>query len=111
MCSKCQEIFVGLSKRTNQRGAEILADTFKGKTHAKTNFENQIRQWTKYRYHTLTVLDDFGANCHVLLHMTGDQFPESFKVTFVQTTITLSQDKVDGALTCISILINKKTDI
>jgi dimethylargininase len=24
-----REFFVGLSKRTNQRGAEILADTFK----------------------------------------------------------------------------------
>lgn len=28
-CVTGREFFVGLSKRTNQRGAEILADTFK----------------------------------------------------------------------------------
>lgn len=34
-----QEFFVGLSKRTNQRGAEILADAFKVSLHATVKYK------------------------------------------------------------------------
>uniref|UniRef100_A0A8C6TER7 Dimethylarginine dimethylaminohydrolase 1 n=1 Tax=Neogobius melanostomus TaxID=47308 RepID=A0A8C6TER7_9GOBI len=150
-----QEFFVGLSKRTNQRGAEILADAFKdyavstvpvteglhlksfcsmggpgliligASEHAQKALKT-MQQMSNYRYDKLTVPDDLAANCiymnvpgkgHVLLHTTGDQFPESFKVLEKLTDYTLiavsglEKMKVDGALTCCSILINKKTDI
>lgn len=150
-----QEFFVGLSKRTNQRGAEILADAFKdyavstvpvtGALHLKSfcsmggpglivtgsseHAQKAIKimqQMSDHRYDKLTVPDDLGANCiymnlpgkgHVLLHHPADMFPQSVKVLEKLTDYTLipvpngEKCKVDGALTCCSILIEKKNDI
>ncbi|KAB0360805.1 hypothetical protein FD755_003347 [Muntiacus reevesi] len=109
-----REFFVGLSKRTNQRGAEILADTFK-----------IMQQMSDHRYDKLTVPDDTAANClylnipskgHVLLHRTPEEYPESAKVyeklkDHMLIPVSNSElEKVDGLLTCSSVLINKKVD-
>ncbi|XP_072295018.1 N(G),N(G)-dimethylarginine dimethylaminohydrolase 1 [Eucyclogobius newberryi] len=150
-----QEFFVGLSKRTNQRGAEILADAFKdyavstvsvteglhlksfcsmggpgliliGSSEHAQKALKIMQQMSDHRYEKLTVPDDLAANCvymnlpdkgHVLLHSTADMFPESFKVLEKlqdYTLIPLSNSekmKVDGALTCCSVLINKTANI
>ncbi|XP_047230428.1 N(G),N(G)-dimethylarginine dimethylaminohydrolase 1 isoform X2 [Girardinichthys multiradiatus] len=110
-----REFFVGLSKRTNQRGAEILADAFK-----------IMQQMSDHRYDKLTVPDDIAANCiymnlpnkgHVLLHCTVEEFPESVKVFeklkdhMLIPVCNSEKVKVDGALTCCSLLISKKANI
>lgn len=150
-----REFFVGLSKRTNQRGAEILADAFKdyavstvpvleglhlksfcsmagpgliaiGASEPAQKALKIMQQMSDHRYDKLTVPDDSGANCiymnlpnkgHVLLHPTAEQFPETVKVyeklkdyTLVPVSNT-EKVKVDGALTCCSVLINKKAGI
>ncbi|XP_061094462.1 N(G),N(G)-dimethylarginine dimethylaminohydrolase 1 isoform X1 [Conger conger] len=87
-----REFFVGLSKRTNQRGAEILADAFKdyavstvpveGSLHLKSFCSMAgpgliaigssdpaqralkiMQQMSDHRYDKLTVPDDLAANC------------------------------------------------
>ncbi|XP_056894975.1 N(G),N(G)-dimethylarginine dimethylaminohydrolase 1 isoform X2 [Takifugu flavidus] len=110
-----REFFVGLSKRTNQRGAEILADAFK-----------IMQQMSDHRYDKLTVPDDLAANCiymnlpnkgPVLLHRGAEEFPESAKVfeklkDYMLIPVTdVEKAKVDGALTCCSVLINKRANI
>ncbi|XP_060686008.1 N(G),N(G)-dimethylarginine dimethylaminohydrolase 1 [Hemiscyllium ocellatum] len=146
-----REFFVGLSSRTNQRGAQILADVFKdyvvipvdvtGTLHLKTfctmagpdliaigsSVEAQktlkeMLKLTTYNYTTLILPDDEAANCvylnspekgHILLHRTAKEFPESakrFKSLTNYTLIPVSNTelaKVDGSLTCCSILLNK----
>ncbi|XP_041790525.1 N(G),N(G)-dimethylarginine dimethylaminohydrolase 1 [Chelmon rostratus] len=150
-----REFFVGLSKRTNQRGAEILADVFKdyavstvpvvqglhlksfcsmggpgliviGSSEPAQKALKIMQQMSDHRYDKLTVPDDFGANCiymnlpnkgHVLLHPTAEQFPESAKVFeklkdyMLIPVCNMEKVKVDGALTCCSVLFNKKADI
>ncbi|XP_058494494.1 N(G),N(G)-dimethylarginine dimethylaminohydrolase 1 [Solea solea] len=150
-----REFFVGLSSRTNQRGAEILADAFKdyavstvpvlaslhlksfcsmggpgliviGSSEPAQKALKIMQQMSDHCYDKLTVPDDFAANCiymnlpdkgHVLLHCTAEQYPESFKVFEKLKDYTLipvsnmEKVKVDGALTCCSILINKKGSI
>ncbi|XP_011353879.2 N(G),N(G)-dimethylarginine dimethylaminohydrolase 1 [Pteropus vampyrus] len=88
----CREFFVGLSKRTNQRGAEILADTFKdyavstvpvadvlhlksfcsmagpnliaiGSSESAQKALKIMQQMSDHRYDKLTVPDDVAANC------------------------------------------------
>ncbi|XP_019954079.2 N(G),N(G)-dimethylarginine dimethylaminohydrolase 1 isoform X1 [Paralichthys olivaceus] len=147
-----REFFVGLSKRTNQRGAEILADAFKdyavstvpvqqglhlksfcsmggpgliviGSSEPAQKALKIMQQMSDHRYDKLTVPDDLAANCiymnlpdkgHVLLHCTAEEFPESTKVFEKLKDYTLipvsnmEKVKVDGALTCCSLLINKK---
>lgn len=145
-----QEFFVGLSKRTNQKGAEILADVFKdyavstvavpvteslhlksfcsmggpgliligSSDHAQKALKT-MQQMSDHRYDKLTLPDDLAANCiymnlpgkgKVLLHSTAEMFPESIKVFEKLTDYTLlpvsnmEKRKVDGALTCCSIL-------
>ncbi|XP_068175648.1 N(G),N(G)-dimethylarginine dimethylaminohydrolase 1 [Antennarius striatus] len=150
-----QEFFVGLSKRTNQRGAEILADAFKdyavstvpvmeglhlksfcsmggpgliviGSSEPAQKALKTMQQMSDHRYDKLTVPDDGAANCiymnlpnkgHVLLHCTPEQYPESAKVfeklkdyTLIPLS-NLEKVKVDGALTCCSVLINKKANM
>ncbi|XP_055021098.1 N(G),N(G)-dimethylarginine dimethylaminohydrolase 1 [Boleophthalmus pectinirostris] len=149
-----QEFFVGLSKRTNQRGAEILADAFKdyavstvpvteglhlksfcsmggpgliliGSSEHAQKALKIMQQMSDHRYDKLTLPDDLAANCiymnlpdkgHVLLHST-DMFPESFKVLeklkdYVLIPVSNAEKmKVDGAVTCCSVLINKKANI
>ncbi|RVE73586.1 hypothetical protein OJAV_G00032670 [Oryzias javanicus] len=147
-----REFFVGLSKRTNQRGAEILADAFKdyavstvpvleglhlksfcsmggpglivigSSDHAQKALKI-MQQMSDHRYDKLTVPDDLAANCiymnlpnkgHVLLHCTTEEFPESVKVFeklkdhMLIPVSNLEKVKLDGALTCCSVLINKK---
>ncbi|XP_057697034.1 N(G),N(G)-dimethylarginine dimethylaminohydrolase 1 isoform X1 [Corythoichthys intestinalis] len=147
-----QEFFVGLSKRTNQRGAEILADAFKdyavstvpvleglhlksfcsmggpgliviGSSEPAQKALKIMQQMSDHRYDKLTVPDDLAANCiymnlpnkgQVLLHGTREEFPESVKVfdklkDHMLIPVSNSEKvKVDGALTCCSVLINKK---
>ncbi|XP_072505021.1 N(G),N(G)-dimethylarginine dimethylaminohydrolase 1 [Notamacropus eugenii] len=150
-----REFFVGLSKRTNQRGAEILADTFKdyavstvpvadtlhlksfcsmagpnliaiGSSEPAQKALKIMQQMSDHRYDKLTVPDDVAANCvylnipnkgHVLLHRAPEEYPESAKVfeklkdhMLIPVTNT-ELEKVDGLLTCSSILINKKIDL
>ncbi|MXQ86095.1 hypothetical protein E5288_WYG002085 [Bos mutus] len=149
-----REFFVGLSKRTNQRGAEILADTFKdyavstvpvvdalhlksfcsmagpnliaiGSSESAQKALKIMQQMSDHRYDKLTVPDDTAANCiylnipskgHVLLHRTPEEYPESAKVyeklkDHMLIPVSNSElEKVDGLLTCSSVLINKKVD-
>ncbi|XP_008332317.1 N(G),N(G)-dimethylarginine dimethylaminohydrolase 1 [Cynoglossus semilaevis] len=150
-----QEFFVGLSKRTNQRGAEILADVFKdyavstvpvqqglhlksfcsmggpglilvGSSEPAQKALKIMQQMSDHRYDKLVVPDDLAANCiyvnlpdkgHMLLHSTAEMFPESLKVLEQLKDYTLiaasnkEKTKVDGALTCCSVLINKKANM
>lgn len=150
-----KEIFVGMSKRTNQRGAEIIADTFKDfavsqipvtdRLHLKTicgaagpnvivigtgeapqKVLRTMQQMSDYRYEKLTVPDDIAANCiyfnipskgNVLFHCAHEEFPESAKVFQKLKDYTLipipnsELAKVDGGLTCLSVLINKNPEI
>ncbi|XP_056133930.1 N(G),N(G)-dimethylarginine dimethylaminohydrolase 1 isoform X1 [Lampris incognitus] len=150
-----REFFVGLSKRTNQRGAEILADAFKdyavstvpvleglhlksfcsmggpgliviGSSEPAQKALKIMQQMSDHRYDKLTVPDDLAANCiymnlpnkgHVLLHCTPEEFPESAKVFeklkdhMLIPVSNMEKVKVDGALTCCSVLINKKANI
>ncbi|XP_016001525.1 N(G),N(G)-dimethylarginine dimethylaminohydrolase 1 [Rousettus aegyptiacus] len=149
-----REFFVGLSKRTNQRGAEILADTFKdyavstvpvgdvlhlksfcsmagpnliaiGSSESAQKALKTMQQMSDHRYDKLTVPDNVAANCiylnipskgHVLLYRTPEEYPESAKVyeklkDHMLIPVSLSElEKVDGLLTCCSVLINKKVD-
>ncbi|XP_054645330.1 N(G),N(G)-dimethylarginine dimethylaminohydrolase 1 isoform X1 [Dunckerocampus dactyliophorus] len=149
-----REFFVGLSKRTNQRGAEILADAFKdyavstvpvseglhlksfcsmggpgliiiGSSEPAQKALKIMQQMSDHRYDKLTVPDDLAANCiymnlpnkgHVLLHCTSEEFPESVKVFeklkdhMLIPVSNMEKRKVDGALTCCSVLINKKAN-
>ncbi|XP_020391506.2 N(G),N(G)-dimethylarginine dimethylaminohydrolase 1 [Rhincodon typus] len=146
-----KEFFVGLSKRTNQQGAQIVADVFKdyavstvevtGTLHLKTfctmagpgliaigssphaqNTLKQMQEMSEHSYNKLTLPDDEAANCvylnipekgHVLLHRTANEFPASakeFEKLKDYTLIPISNTelaKVDGGLTCCSILLNK----
>ncbi|KAM7013162.1 N(G),N(G)-dimethylarginine dimethylaminohydrolase 1 isoform 2-T2 [Tautogolabrus adspersus] len=150
-----REFFVGLSKRTNQRGAEILADAFKdyavstvpvleglhlksfcsmggpgliviGSSEHAQKALKIMQQMSDHRYDKLTVPDDLASNCiymnlpdkgHVLLHCTTEEFPESAKVFeklkdhMLIPVSNMEKAKVDGALTCCSVLINKKANI
>ncbi|GAB5575225.1 N(G) [Prionailurus iriomotensis] len=84
-----------------------------------------MQQMSDHRYDKLTVPDDMAANCiylnipnkgHVLLHRTPEEYPESAKVyeklkDHMLIPVSHSElEKVDGLLTCCSILINKKVD-
>ncbi|KAM5148184.1 N(G),N(G)-dimethylarginine dimethylaminohydrolase 1 isoform 1-T1 [Mantella aurantiaca] len=150
-----REFFVGLSKRTNQRGAEILADTFKdyavstvpvldnlhlksfcsmagpnliviGSSEPAQKALKTMQQMSDHRYDKLTVPDDAAANCvylnlpgkgHVLLHRAPEEYPESVKVfeklkEHMLIPVANSElAKVDGCLTCCSLLINKSPDL
>ncbi|XP_021455331.1 N(G),N(G)-dimethylarginine dimethylaminohydrolase 1 isoform X2 [Oncorhynchus mykiss] len=150
-----REFFVGLSKRTNQKGAEILADVFKdyavstvpvtdglhlksfcsmggpgliviGTSEPAQKALKIMQQMSDHRYNKLTVPDDIAANTiymnlpskgHVLLHCTPEEFPESAKVFeklkdhMLIPVSNMEKVKVDGALTCCSVLINKKAKV
>ncbi|XP_053893378.1 N(G),N(G)-dimethylarginine dimethylaminohydrolase 1 isoform X2 [Malaclemys terrapin pileata] len=150
-----REFFVGLSRRTNQRGAEILADTFKdyavstvpvygtlhlksfcsmagpnliaiGSTEAAQKALKTMQQMSDHRYDKLTVPDDAAANCiylnipgkgHVLLHKAPEEYPESAKVFeklkdhMLIPIASTELEKVDGLLTCCSVLINKTSEL
>ncbi|KAK5869595.1 hypothetical protein PBY51_024300 [Eleginops maclovinus] len=150
-----QEFFVGLSKRTNQKGAEILADVFKdyavstvpvlqglhlksfcsmggpgliligSSEHAQKTLKI-MQQMSDHRYDKLTLPDDAAANClymnlpnkgHVLVHPTAEEYPESatvfdkLKDHMLIPVSNIEKTKVDGALTCCSVLITKRANI
>ncbi|XP_029106028.1 N(G),N(G)-dimethylarginine dimethylaminohydrolase 1-like isoform X2 [Scleropages formosus] len=94
-----REFFVGISTRTNQRGAEILADTFKDYAVSMVPVQNGqrlksfcsmagpglvaigssehaqkclkvVQQMSDHRYDKLTVPDDAAANC-VYMNLPG----------------------------------------
>ncbi|XP_028588727.2 N(G),N(G)-dimethylarginine dimethylaminohydrolase 1 isoform X2 [Podarcis muralis] len=150
-----REFFVGLSKRTNRRGAEILADTFKdyavstvpvsdslhlksfcsmagpnliaiGSSEAAQKALKTMQQMSDHRYDKLTVPDDAAANCiylnipgkgHILLHRAPEEYPESAKVFeklkdhMLIPIANTELEKIDGALTCCSVLINKTSQL
>ncbi|XP_034035412.1 N(G),N(G)-dimethylarginine dimethylaminohydrolase 1 isoform X2 [Thalassophryne amazonica] len=150
-----REFFVGLSKRTNQRGAEILADAFKdyavstvpvteglhlksfcsmggpgliviGSSEIAQKALKIMQQMSDHHYDKLTVPNDLAANCiymnlpskgEVLLHCTPEEFPESVKVfeklkDYMLIPLSNAEKvKLDGALTCCSVLINKRDNI
>ncbi|XP_045147897.1 N(G),N(G)-dimethylarginine dimethylaminohydrolase 1 isoform X1 [Echinops telfairi] len=92
--------------------------------HLLIQSESEImQQMSDHRYDKLTVPDDMAANCiyvnspskgHVLLHRTPEEYPESAKIyeklkDHMLIPVSNSElEKVDGLLTCCSILINKK---
>ncbi|XP_055486760.1 N(G),N(G)-dimethylarginine dimethylaminohydrolase 1 isoform X2 [Leucoraja erinacea] len=146
-----KEFFVGLSARTNQRGAEILADVFKDYAVSKVSVSGALhlksfctmagpeliaigssdqaqktlmnmQEMSEHRYEKLTLPDDEAANCvylnipnkgHVLLHRTAEEFPDSAKEfgklkDYLLIPVRNTElAKVDGGLTCCSILFNK----
>ncbi|XP_016112399.1 N(G),N(G)-dimethylarginine dimethylaminohydrolase 1 [Sinocyclocheilus grahami] len=127
-----REFFVGLSKRTNQRGAEILADAFKdyavstvpvqdalhlksfcsmagpgliaiGSSEAAQKALKIMQQMSDHKYDKLTLPDDSAANCiHVF---------EKLKDHMLIPVTNQEKAKVDGGLTCCSVLINMKKNI
>ncbi|XP_051947162.1 N(G),N(G)-dimethylarginine dimethylaminohydrolase 1-like [Xyrauchen texanus] len=85
-----------------------------------------MQQMSDHKYDKLTVPDDLAANCvymnlsgkgHVLLHCTAEKYPDSFKVFeklkdhMLIPVSNQEKEKVDGALTCCSVLINKMNKI
>ncbi|XP_071820456.1 N(G),N(G)-dimethylarginine dimethylaminohydrolase 1-like isoform X1 [Apostichopus japonicus] len=146
-----KEFFVGLSSRTNQKGANSLANAFpnypvsgikvNGHLHLKSMMSmagpgiiavgssdhsqkaiRQIKKVSNFDYTTVTLPDDAAANCvyinKTLLHCSQDEFPESYKVfaeKFPKTPrVAIPNNelfKVDGALTCKSLLICKKPKV
>ncbi|XP_041480882.1 N(G),N(G)-dimethylarginine dimethylaminohydrolase 1-like isoform X1 [Lytechinus variegatus] len=145
-----KEFFVGLSKRTNMKGALFLADTFSnypvspiklsdGSLHLKSFMSmaapeviavgsskeaqkalKEIECKATFTYRKITLPDDGAANCvyvnKTLIHCSHEDFPESvkkFEELFGHTLNRIEMPnsefkKVDGALTCRSILIQKK---
>ncbi|XP_044275511.1 N(G),N(G)-dimethylarginine dimethylaminohydrolase 2 isoform X2 [Varanus komodoensis] len=110
-----REFFVGISKWTNHRGAEMVADTFR-----------TMEQLTDHHYETLTVPDDLAANCiyvrlgqksSVLLHRSAEEYPNSVQpfqklpdYTLIPAACT-EVAKLGGTLSSCSLLINKKLEI
>ncbi|XP_010784401.1 N(G),N(G)-dimethylarginine dimethylaminohydrolase 1 [Notothenia coriiceps] len=85
-----------------------------------------MQQMSDHRYDKLTLPDDLAANClymnlpnkgHVLLHPTAEEFPESVTVFeklkdhMLIPVSNMEKAKLDGALTCCSVLITKRADI
>ncbi|XP_024276456.1 N(G),N(G)-dimethylarginine dimethylaminohydrolase 1 isoform X2 [Oncorhynchus tshawytscha] len=102
-----REFFVGLSKRTNQKGAEILADVFKD-----------------YAVSTVPVTDGLHLKSFCSmggpgLIVIGTSEPaqkalkvfEKLKDHMLIPVSNMEKVKVDGALTCCSVLINKKAKV
>nr|XP_046209377.1 N(G),N(G)-dimethylarginine dimethylaminohydrolase 1-like isoform X2 [Oncorhynchus gorbuscha] len=102
-----REFFVGLSKRTNQKGAEILADVFKD-----------------YAVSTVPVTDGLHLKSFCSmggpgLIVIGTSEPaqkalkvfEKLKDHMLIPVSNMEKVKVDGALTCCSVLINKKPKV
>nr|KAF6504598.1 dimethylarginine dimethylaminohydrolase 1 [Rousettus aegyptiacus] len=92
---------------------------------APSRRKETMQQMSDHRYDKLTVPDNVAANCiylnipskgHVLLYRTPEEYPESAKVyeklkDHMLIPVSLSElEKVDGLLTCCSVLINKKVD-
>ncbi|XP_042309565.1 N(G),N(G)-dimethylarginine dimethylaminohydrolase 1-like isoform X3 [Sceloporus undulatus] len=110
-----REFFVGISKWTNHRGAEMVADAFR-----------TMEQLTDHHYETLTVPDDPAANCiyarlgqksSVLLHRSAEEYPNSVQpfqklpdYTLIPAACT-EVAKHGGTLSSCSLLINKKLEI
>ncbi|KAJ3598979.1 hypothetical protein NHX12_032942, partial [Muraenolepis orangiensis] len=85
-----------------------------------------MQKMSVHHYDTLTVPNDVAANCiymdlpekgAVLLHCTPQEFPESTKVLeklkdhMLIPVSNMEKVKVNGALTCCSVLINKKAQV
>ncbi|XP_048831907.1 N(G),N(G)-dimethylarginine dimethylaminohydrolase 1-like isoform X2 [Brienomyrus brachyistius] len=120
-----REFFVGLSKRTNQRGAEILAWAFKDfPVSTLPVFEGlHLKSFcsmagpdliafgsSEPAQKTLKILQQSGQ---VLLHCTPEEYPNSAKVFETLKDHLLfpvsnsEMSKVDGGLSCCSVLISK----
>ncbi|XP_078686212.1 N(G),N(G)-dimethylarginine dimethylaminohydrolase 1-like [Branchiostoma floridae x Branchiostoma belcheri] len=140
-----KEFFVGLSNRTNEAGARILAETFPdysvttvpiarglhlkcfctmaapdvmavGEGPEAQRAWQEIRARGDHKYAVLNIPDDGAANCMfvngTIMHCAADEFPKSAK-TFTSARLEYPRvqvpnkelAKVDGSLTCLSLLI------
>ncbi|XP_064444963.1 N(G),N(G)-dimethylarginine dimethylaminohydrolase 1 isoform X2 [Mirounga angustirostris] len=101
-----REFFVGLSKRTNQRGAEILADTFKDYAVSTVPVADAL--------HLKSFCSMAGPNLIAIGSSESAQKAlkvyEKLKDHMLIPVSHSELEKVDGLLTCSSILINKKVD-
>uniref|UniRef100_A0A8B9J7J5 Dimethylarginine dimethylaminohydrolase 2 n=1 Tax=Astyanax mexicanus TaxID=7994 RepID=A0A8B9J7J5_ASTMX len=124
-----REFFVGISKHTNHRGAEVLADTFRVShiTVDLTVFSGRrplmMEQLTDHHYDVLSVSEDVASNCvyvrgpakvDYLLHPTADECPNSITAfqklpdyTLLPTACS-EASKLGGALSSFCLLINRK---
>ncbi|KAL7986353.1 hypothetical protein Chor_011519 [Crotalus horridus] len=95
-----REFFVGISKWTNHRGAEMVADAFR-----------TMEQLTDHHYETLTVPDDPAANCiYARLGQKSSPFQKLPDYTLIPSACT-EVAKLGGTLSSCSLLINKKLEI
>lgn len=139
-----KELFVGISTRTNEKGLEVIRETFPnipvhairvgdGTLHLKSvmtmggndlilcgESENasaakeMLRSTSKFVYDMVSVPDDYAANClfinGVLIHRSSEEFPacahvwEGLNAEKVISLNLSELSKVDGALTCCSVL-------
>ncbi|RMC08521.1 hypothetical protein DUI87_14767 [Hirundo rustica rustica] len=97
-----------------------------GSSEAAQKALKTMQQMSDHRYDKLTVPDDAAANCiylnipskgHVLLHRAPEEYPESAKVFeklkdhMLIPIANTELEKVDGSLTCCSVLINKASEL
>uniref|UniRef100_A0A673J723 Dimethylarginine dimethylaminohydrolase 1 n=1 Tax=Sinocyclocheilus rhinocerous TaxID=307959 RepID=A0A673J723_9TELE len=128
-----REFFVGLSKRTNQRGAEILADAFKDYAVSTVPIQDRLhlKSFCSMAGPDLIAIGSSEAAQKALKVETHPnvsekhlRLPQLFPTLIIiinvfeklkdHMLIPVSNQekvKVDGALTCCSVLINKKKNI
>ncbi|XP_010599839.1 putative hydrolase DDAH2 isoform X2 [Loxodonta africana] len=109
-----REFFVGLSKWTNHRGAEIVADTFRA-----------MAVLTDHPYASLTLPDDTAADClflrpglpgasPFLLHRGGGDLPNSQEALQKLTDVTLvpvscsELEKVGAGLSSLCLVLSTR---
>uniref|UniRef100_A0A671S2S5 N(G),N(G)-dimethylarginine dimethylaminohydrolase 1-like n=1 Tax=Sinocyclocheilus anshuiensis TaxID=1608454 RepID=A0A671S2S5_9TELE len=116
-----REFFVGLSKRTNQRGAEILADAFKDYAVSTVPVQDalHLKSFCSMAGPGLIAIGsseaaNFSAKfdvrliCDVCIYICVF---EKLKDHMLIPVTNQEKAKVDGGLTCCSVLINMKKNI
>lgn len=98
-----KEFFVGLSKRTNRRGAEILADAFKDNAVSTVPVLHGL--------HLKSFCSMVGPGLIAIGSSEAAQKAlkvfEKLKDHMLISVSIAEMTKLDGALTCCSVLINK----
>uniref|UniRef100_A0A671S1U3 N(G),N(G)-dimethylarginine dimethylaminohydrolase 1-like n=1 Tax=Sinocyclocheilus anshuiensis TaxID=1608454 RepID=A0A671S1U3_9TELE len=102
-----REFFVGLSKRTNQRGAEILADAFKDYAVSTVPVQDalHLKSFCSMAGPGLIAIGSSEAAQKAL------KVFEKLKDHMLIPVTNQEKAKVDGGLTCCSVLINMKKNI
>ncbi|ROL01487.1 N(G),N(G)-dimethylarginine dimethylaminohydrolase 1 [Anabarilius grahami] len=102
-----REFFVGLSKRTNQRGAEILADTFKDYAVSMVPVQGclHLKSFCSMAGPDLIAIGSSEAAQKAL------KVFEKLKDHMLIPVSNQEKVKVDGALTCCSVLFSKNNNI